>query len=222
MTRLEDPDFETWLALCFDPPAGDDPFHDWYWTPEPAPFVLSPPVAAAHILRLLEAPGALLRMHHENQVASGLKYIFDPGCGGDAALIATAPVTEADRLAVARRIDRLYSELVVPRCPQVLGHLSEDGGRLAGLAYMFWDIAHLGPAPGEGGAFTDALLDAMGRTLALPHAAAQEGALHGLGHWGAANDAKTHHIIDRWLADGAPARPELVAYARAARSGCIQ
>lgn len=222
MSGLRDPDFETWLRLCFDPPAGDDPFHDWYWSIDADPFSLSPPVAARHILALLERPGALLEMHHDNQVASGLKYVFDTGCGGDSRLLESMEVAQADRLEIAARIDRLYSELF-SRAPEVLGHRSEEGGRLAGLAYMFWDTSSFGmPArEGERQAFQEALIEAMGRILALPHAAAQEGALHGLGHCGGANRGLAERVIDDWLARGTPRRPELVGYAKAARSGCV-
>lgn len=223
MSQVQDPDFDSWIRFCFDPPAGDDPFNDWYWSIEQEPFRLTPTVAAAHILKLLEAPGALLEMHHDNQVASGLKYIFDTGCGGDSTMLGLGGVTQADRLEVAARIDRLYSELFVPRAPPVLGHRSEEGGRLAGLAYMFWDTSTIGmpAAPAEIQEFQDALLDALGRILALPHAGAQEGALHGLGHWRSANPTKAEAIIDRWLAEATPARPELVGYAQAARCGCV-
>ena len=224
MNRVHDPDFKSWLGICFDPPAGDDPFDDWYWSGDDDPLVLSPEIAAAHLLRLLDAPGGLLEMHHDNQVASGLKYVFDPGCGGDSRLLEDPRVPQRDRLEIAARVDRLYGELFARRCPQVLGHLSEEGGRLAGLAYMFWDVAWFGAPPDtrERAAYFDALIDAMGRILALPHAAAQEGALHGLGHWRRDNPPKVQGIIDRWLAEGRAARPELAAYARAARTGCLQ
>lgn len=217
---IRDPDFETWLRLCFDPPADADSFNDWYWPLDADPFELTPPVAAAHVLMLLEEPGHHLGMHHDYQVDSGLNYIFNPACGGDARLLGEREVTQAQRLEVAARIDRLYAELILPRCPQVLGHLSEDGGRLAGTAYMFWDTSYLGaPAePTEAEQYRAAQIEAMGRILALPHAAAQEGALHGLGH---AGGDRARQIIDRWLDEDAPARPELVSYAKAARTGCI-
>ncbi|HUF55370.1 MAG TPA: hypothetical protein VMM55_02295 [Thermohalobaculum sp.] len=221
--QAHDPDYETWFAGCFDRPAGDDPFDDWYWTALDDPFALSPSIAARHVLRLLEDPGRQLETHHPNQIASGLKYIFDPGCGGDARLIGAPEVAQADRLAFAARIDRLYGELFGPLCPPVLGHLSEEGGRLAGLAYMFWDVVcfDMPPREQDAQAFREALLEAMGRTLALPHAGAQEGALHGLGHWGSANPRLAERIIDRWLDEGRPARPELITYARGARCGCV-
>lgn len=217
---IEDPDFDTWLALVFDPSAGDDPFHDWYWSAEADPFRLSPPVLADHLLRLLEAPGRHLELHHDNQVASGLDYLFNPACGGDVRDLGHPSVAHADRLEIMARLPRLWAELVVPRAPQALGHLSEDGGRLAAWAYMVWDVCALDvPAdPAEARTYAAAQVEAMGAILALPHAAAQESALHGLGHDGS---PQAITIIDRWLADGTPARPELLPYARAARTGCI-
>ena len=223
MSPVRDPDYDRWFADCFDPPAGDDAFDDWYWSTADEPHVLTPRVAAGHVLRLLEDPGRQLSHHHENQIASGLKYVFDPACGGDARMIGDPAVPQADRLEFAGRIDRLYGELFVPLCPPVLGHRSEEGSRLAGLAYMFWDAAcfDMPPDPREAAAFRAGLLDALERILWLPHACAQEGALHGLGHWTGDDRGRADAIIDRWLATSAPARPELALYARAARTGCV-
>ncbi len=55
-----------------------------------------------------------------------------------------------------------------------------------------------------------------------PHPACQEGALHGLGHWGEHAPNRAQELIDMFLSENRAARPELVAYARAARGGCIQ
>lgn len=70
--------------------------------------------------------------------------------------------------------------------------------------------------------FYEALIEAMGRILAIPHPASQESALHGLGHWGEHAPARAEALIDAYLAGNHAARPELINYARAARSGCIQ
>jgi hypothetical protein len=44
--------------------------------------------------------------------------------------------------------------------------------------------------------------------------------LHGLGHW-TRREPRCIDVIDRYLAAGKAPRPELLAYARAARGGCI-
>ena len=61
-----------------------------------------------------------------------------------------------------------------------------------------------------------------GQTLALRHDACRESALHGLGHWHRAYPAETERIIDDFLATNQGIREELLRYALAARSGCIQ
>ena len=66
------------------------------------------------------------------------------------------------------------------------------------------------------------LLDVMRHTLALPHDACRESALHGLGHWHRASPAETADIIDGFLARNEGIRDELRRYALAARCGCIQ
>jgi hypothetical protein len=90
--------------------------------------------------------------------------------------------------------------------------------------YMWWDLLPLAGAPGDPAhvALDRAALDVMAETLALDAIACQESALHGLGHWHAAYPAPVEATIDRFLAARPDARPELVAYARSARGGCVQ
>jgi hypothetical protein len=134
-------------------------------------------------------------------------------------------VPQSDRLELASRIDRVYSQIFAARCTPALGHLSEVPDQpLNMLCYMWWDAIVLEGtgAPDLDREFFAALIEAMGRILAIPHAACQEGALHGLGHWGEHAPARAAALIDAYLADNRAARPELVNYAHAARAGCIQ
>ena len=64
-------------------------------------------------------------------------------------------------------------------------------------------------------------LDVMEAVLRLTNPACQESALHGLGHMAHRSD-RALAIIDRFLANPAGQSPELLQYARAARTGCIQ
>jgi len=92
------------------------------------------------------------------------------------------------------------------------------------LCYMWWDAIYFGDTgdPRLAQEFSAALIEAMGRTLAIPHPACQEGALHGLGHWGSHAPARAEALINAYLTQNRASRPELVNYALAARSGCIQ
>lgn len=213
-------DHETWLDLLFAHEATD-----WYFDPAAELPTLPPAAIAAHTLRLLEAPGRLISQRTDGQIAGGLKYLFDYGTGiADVRELGHASVTPAQRLELAEKIDRLWSQLFAARCPPALGHLSEDGGPLGMVCYMFWDnffgIEVADPA--ERHALDAAFIEAMGRILAIPHPACQESALHGLGHWGGRAPARSAALIDAYLEGRRAARPELVTYARAARGGCVQ
>lgn len=215
-----DPDYQSWLAHLFDHP-DDDP--EWFFAPGFELIEISPQVLTAHVLRLFEAPALLMSHYSDRQIASGLKYLIDNACGGDIRLVSHAAVPQDDRLALAGRIDRVYAQIFAARCRPVLGHLSESWEPLEILCYMWWDSIVLDATGNDqrDREFFAALIEAMGRILAIPHAACQEGALHGLGHWREHAPARCEALIDAYLAGNRAARPELVDYARAARCGCV-
>lgn len=219
---MTDPTYRAWLDHLFDHP-DDDP--EWYFATGFEFIEIPPPTLAAHALRMFEAPALLMSHYSDQQIASGLKYLIDNGCGGDIRLFSHPPVSQSDRVKLAARIDRVYSQIFAARCTAALGHLSEVPEQpLNMLCYMWWDIIVL-EETGDSRLdreFFEALIEAMGRILAIPQAACQEGALHGLGHWGEHAPARAEALIDAYLAENRAARPELVAYARAARTGCIQ
>ena len=219
---MTDPDYQTWLDHLFDHPDAEP---EWYFA-EGFEFVpISPPTLTAHVLRLFQAPALLMTGYSDPQIASGLGYLIDNACGGDIRLFSHASVPQADRLELATLIDRVYSQIFAARCAPRLGHLSEETAQpLNMLCYMWWDAIVLDATgdPHLDREFFAALIEAMGRTLAIPHPACQEGALHGLGHWGEHAPNRAQELIDMFLSENRAARPELVTYARAARGGCIQ
>jgi hypothetical protein len=219
---MSGPDYEIWLDHLFNHP-DDQP--EWYFSTDFDFIEISPQTLAAHTLRLFEAPALLMSRFSDQQITSGLKYLVDGGCGGDIRMFSHPPVPQSDRLELANRIDRVYSQIFAARCTPALGHLSEVPDQpLNMFCYMWWDAIAL-EATGDvrlDREFFEALIEAMSRILAIPHAACQEGALHGLGHWGEHAPDRAEALIDAYLAENRAARPELVNYARAARSGCIQ
>jgi hypothetical protein len=88
---------------------------------------------------------------------------------------------------------------------------------------MWWDtFPSLGLAGDAGlSAMQAAALSAMEDILDIDSVACQESALHGLGHWNTVTPERVAGIIDAFLLRNPGARPELVTYARAARSGCV-
>ena len=203
-------DFDDWVAATFDPGAED------VWPP--------PRQELAHLTRLFLDPVPPLAALDDDEIGVGLWSVLDSGGAGTALAIGDVDLPIEDRVACVRAIVPLHRALLVPRCPERLGHRSEDGGRLATTLYMFWDEACFGGPPDDrlGDLLEDAVLEVLEDVLRLPHAGAQESALHGLGHRIGRHPERAPAIIDRWLRSGEARDPRLVAYAEAARSGCIQ
>jgi hypothetical protein len=124
-----------------------------------------------------------------------------------------------------RSIVPLFREVMARRCTPALSHLDEPGASPLNLAcYMWWDLMPVAPAPTSSDTsrrlLDDELLAVMTALLKIPHDACRESALHGLGHW-ALSEKRAVPAIDTFLARSADLRPDLLAYAKAARSGCI-
>ena len=203
-------DFEDWLVAVFDESV-EDPF---------------PPAAEAlaHLTRLLADPVAALEGLTDEEIGIGLWSVLDSGGTGTVLALNEEALPLDERIACVRLMPGLYRELFVPRCEERLGHLSEQGGRLEMICYMFWDVASFGGPPGtrEGNLLEDAVLDVLEAVARLPHAACQESAIHGLGHRVTRHPERTPQILDRWLRLDVARDPRLVDYARSASSGCIQ
>jgi hypothetical protein len=60
----------------------------------------------------------------------------------------------------------------------------------------------------------------MAEVLEIDAVACRESALPGLGHWHLDHPEKVASLVDRFLVTHPAARPELLASAKAARSGC--
>ena len=202
--------FEDWIVGVFDETV-DDP-----WPP--------PAQELSHLTQLFSDPVASLEGLSDEEIGVGLWSVLDSGGAGTALALNDATLPLTDRIACIRQIRTLYRDLFVPRCAERLGHLSEQGGRLEMICYMFWDVACFGGPPGEreGNLLEDAVLDVLEDTLAIAHAACQESAIHGLGHRIRRHPERAPAILDRWLRTGPSRDPRLKQYAEAARTGCIQ
>ena len=202
--------FEDWVVGVFDPTV-EDPW---------------PPVEQEleYLTRLFSDPIGTVEGLSDEEIGVGLWSVLDSGGAGTALALNDATLPLDARIACVHQIRTLYRELFVPRCAERLGHVSEQGGRLEMICYMFWDVAVFGGPPGEreGNLFEDAVLDVLEDTLYLEHAACQESAIHGLGHRIARHPDRALAILDRWLRTGPCRDPRLRRYAEAARTGCIQ
>ena len=202
--------FDDWIVGVFDPTV-EDP-----WPP--------PAQELAYLTRLFSDPGGSLEGLSDEEIGVGLWSVLDSGGAGTALALNDATLPLDARITCVNQIPNLYRELFMPRCAERLGHLSEQGGRLEMICYMFWDVAVFGGPPGEreGNLFEDAVLDVLEDTLYLDHAACQESAIHGLGHRVRRHPERAPAVLDRWLRSGPMRDDRLRPYAEAARTGCIQ
>jgi hypothetical protein len=192
----------------------DDPWTlDW-------DFKASPSEIADLFEHTMQNCGRDLAAFSDKQLAAGLNGLLFGNYGSVPHILIGAGVSDAQKLDVLRSLKRLYSDCLAKRSPPVLGHINEtQSNPLEFVTYMLWDVTPLDSMANRAGDRFDALLDVLSHALRLPNEACVESALHGLGHL---RGQKAQAVIDRWL-DGKPSvRPSLIAYARSARTGCIQ
>jgi hypothetical protein len=221
MNLPADADFASVVRHLFDHPY-EDPA--WHWDAD-ADYWPAAPVRAAEFLgRLFRDSGRLLAPYSDDQVGQGLNYISSPSCSdyGHCAIDDEVPLTA--RLELIAGIAELYRQVYAHRLPPLLGHLDETRGALALSCYMWWDVFpwYLEPEDPGRREVDERMLTTLEEVLALHSAPCQEAALHGLAHSAYPPPARVREIIDRFLASGAVARPELVTYAKRARQGHVQ
>lgn len=172
--------------------------------------------------------GADLAGFSDEVVGQGLSYLLNSAFSNFAYRIRTAEVPRERKANAIGAMRHLYRDVLSPRCRPALGHLAKAGGydssALAFICYMLWDVCPLGYWPDDegDGPVARAALAVMADALESSNPAVVESGLHGLGHAHGASPAAVERAIDAFLARRSDLRPELIAYARAARSGCIQ
>jgi hypothetical protein len=185
-----------------------------------------------------ERAEADLARFSDHALGWGLYFLFDNGFSDFVFKLKQDPTP--NRVNVRRLLTNirfLYSRCLEQRSPPMLGNLSEkppaDADRLHHVTYMLWDITPLDYWPGlhEHAIIIPCLLDMLEQVIMTSsNPACVESALHGIGHAssyekGAAAieyvDRRRERMIDAFLVARQALRPELLAYARAARTGMI-
>lgn len=204
---------EEWAQYIFDNPEDDD---SWEFTLQNP--LDSDEIELEYLTRFLENAGTLLAPYSDKQVNNGLWYIGGP-IGAFMWILKDGELPWEMRERCFRAIYDLYAKLFAPRCSPHLGHLDEPGTNPVNLiCYMWWDILAL---PLYEPPFDLLSLEVMTRILTIDSIACQEGALHGLGHLAFYREDEVAAVIDQFLEQHPNIRPELRAYALAAKSGCI-
>ncbi len=219
--RLLDLSFEAWVAHVFDHPVSEP---RWFADPDAPFWIGTSATAIPYVTRLFEDPLPVISRYTDAQLAQGFWYLVSNGASDCMVALSDATVPAAERARCMRSFASVFRRVLAARCTPHLSHLDEPGaGPLNVTCYMWWDLLPFAGAPANPAQrdLDAAALAVMADALGLP-IACQESALHGLGHWHAAYPRDVESIVDRFLAAHAHARPELLAYARSARAGCVQ
>jgi len=207
-----------WIAFFFDHPVTKPP---WHWGDNPPEWEDSPDHNAAFIADAFERSGELLAPFSDEQLDQGFWHLLGGTDSMDALTDQSVPPTL--RLRALRSFVPLFEQVMAARCSPHLSHLDERGANpLNRACYMWWDILpiHGRPDLPDRAEFDAEVLAVLRRLLAIPHDACRESALHGLGHWSIYYPAVAG-IIDAFLSRSPNLRPELVAYAKSAKSGVL-
>ena len=217
--RLKFLPFENWVKFIFAHEAGGP---QWYFEPN-APYWDGPPdLTVGYITKLFEDPLTILSGYSNEQLNQGFWYLVSNGASDMMFALNDEAVPLGERIRCLKSFRLLFERVFAARCSPHLSHCDEPGGRpLNSACYMWWDLFPLCPQPGSQEVIGNTSLEVMAEILALDSLACQESALHGLGHWQRAYPKEVQQIIDRFLDANKNLRPELAAYARSARTGCV-
>jgi hypothetical protein len=236
-----------WIAHVFDHPVTQ---REWYWEENAPRWEDSPANNALFIAETFERSGELLAPFSDEQLNQGFWYLVSNSCSEFMDLLVDESVPSTLRLCVLRSVVPVFDQVMAVRCSPHLSHLDEQGEKpLNSACYMWWDLLRFSfhpmltfpkhqvmnqawfqglrdhlklifPKPLVNGQLHSEVPKVLRRLLAIPHDACRESALHGLGHCcdyypGVAD------IIEEFLTHAANLRPELVAYAKRAKTGRI-
>jgi hypothetical protein len=209
-----------WVGYVFDRPV-EDPA--WHWSLDAPYWELAPTRAAELIAETFERAGQLLPAFSDAQLNQGLWFVLSNGCSDYMFCASDETVAWPLRKRLLWSFVPLFRDVMAIRCTPVLSHLDEPGATpLNSACYMCWDLIPIGSAPEAPGAVVlhEEIVLVLGELLRIPHDACRESALHGLGHWSMFTP-KAGAVIEQFLHGSQSLRPELLAYARSARTGCI-
>jgi hypothetical protein len=215
--------YQAALRYLFDRPVPQTPEEDaWFWHIDEPGFDATP-LEWTRIQTVLFANAARdLAPYDDDQVALGLNYVMSNAVSDVpyAATDTTVPLEDAMRMMAA--MPALWQHCIGPRLQGIQAPIGSAQGRLAGVAYIWFDVWPTFRLMSEVPEWHAALVQVFRHMLNLPCREVQIAALHGIGHnIGDAGDTM-EVLVDDFLRRLDPADEELKAYALAARAGAVQ
>jgi hypothetical protein len=215
MTVKNSQDFYAWIGQVFDHPScGPE------WDDAAGP---CPSTAAEYLAQLFEAPCALLGRFSEKQIALGLERLLSNANSNYVFVLADESVPQELQLRVVSSLYTLFKDLLARICSENVGVDHPHRRPADSICFMMWDagLLQIYPERPEHRIVDMAILNVLGRILALPSQACKKSALHGLGHAHFSYPEEIPPIIDAFLADHPDLNEDLREYALAARVGGV-
>jgi hypothetical protein len=209
-----------WVRYVFDHPVTEIAWH--FETDEPL-LHLPPERAAELIADMFERGAELLQPFTDAQLNQGFWFLVSSGSSGYMFCLTDASVPWPVRRRALHAFVQLFRDVMAARCTPSLSHRDEPAAALNSACYMWWDLLPLYGSWEEGRPprpIDAEALVVLAELLEIPHDAVRESALHGLGHLALFHPEATP-VIDAFIERSPDLRPELLAYARQARTGCI-
>jgi hypothetical protein len=213
---------ESWLAHVFDQP---DDFREYNDLEDGFGFEIRPERRLELMTETFERSGKLLARFSDGQINQALwRSVVGMGSEYIHAIKDESVPWEMRRRAVWSFVP-LFEQVMAKRCTETLSHRDErPASPLNAICYMWWDSAPICSTrtiPGDS-RLDNECLAVMERILRIPHVACQESALHGLGEWAYQHKDEVVKIIDEFLNREPNLRDDLIGYAEAAKTGCIE
>jgi hypothetical protein len=219
---------QVWIDHVFDHPVSH---RSWYYADDAMvtstgeeEWPEAPETVVAHIAETFEHSGKLLSRFSDKQVDQGFWYLFYQRPPDFMGTLLDEGVPLACRLRALRSFVPLFQQVMAVRCSSHLSHLDEEGANpLNGACYMWFDevLDRFQPERLVQAQLETELIETLRVILAIPHDACRESALHGIGHW-VRHYPQLADMADQFLSSTPDLRPELIAYAEAARAGKVQ
>jgi hypothetical protein len=220
MNKLDRP-IEPYLDALFD---HDEAQGQWYWRDlgsealQPLTHMQQEEWVVVEVLdRAFSDFDRFLARFTPWQLATGINYVFNNSLSSFAFAVMHPGTPLERRVAMVGRLRVIFDRVFERHCVPSLAHLSKLPD-VNGICYMFWEVTPIMNL--DFPAITEAAYGVIEHCLASSNVAVVESALHGLGHRVRA-DAKAARMIDQYIRQADSARPELLAYARAAQVGAV-
>lgn len=215
--------FEEWLKWVFDHPVRKP---EWYWDDGEDWCELYGRTKIEFMIRLFESPTQYLQDFSDAQAEQGFWFLTGAAALNALSIFLDQNVPWSERKRCIHSVYSLFANYFFVRCSRILVNITKEldpeVNPLNLSCFMWWDQLHAAELGDPSATLVNnECVTVMSKILELNHLACRESALHGLGHWQPYCKEKVEAVIDRFLNENPELNPNLLAYARAARTGRI-